>query len=102
MRLPLEHGSSVMLNVFRTLSDQDIEMIKEKKYTCCDSGGLQILEALKKGKKVIVGPMLKTRNTDTTLFWSPTACLMPRRSQTSGMRLLAQTETGTAIILAMK
>jgi len=67
MQLPLELGSLFMLNVLRTLPYQKLKIIKEKKSNFCDSGGLQIIEASKKGKKVIVGPMLKTRKRTSCL-----------------------------------
>ncbi len=67
MLLPLKHCNSFMLNVLRTLSYQKLKMIKEKKSNFCDSGGLQIIEASKKGKKIIVGPLLRTRNTNDYL-----------------------------------
>jgi len=67
IELPSKLGSSFMLNVLRTVSYQKLKMIIEHKHNFCDSGGLQIIEASKKGKKIIVGPMLRTRKTNDYL-----------------------------------
>jgi hypothetical protein len=66
-RLILERHNAFMLNVLRTLSSAVLEQVAKKQKTFCDSGGLQIHEATKAGKRVIVSPMMNTRNTKDTL-----------------------------------
>jgi len=68
IKLNIELCQSFMLNVFRQLPYQSLEKIKKKQRTFCDSGGLQIHEAAKAGKSVVVSPMMRTRNTKHTLI----------------------------------
>ena len=84
IKLPLKYSASFMLNVFRKLSYQSLKVIREKENICCDSGGLQIFEASEKGKRVAVGPMLRTRNNRSVLtLGTIDNCMIYRRTKST-------------------
>ena len=64
----LPHCRTCMLNAARPVPDNCLEHLRRMHFIACDSGGYQIYTALAQGKKVAVGPLLRTNANDPDIL----------------------------------